>query len=196
VPGEGSPTASILFIGEGPGATEDKQGRPFVGRAGKLLDELLAAVTLKREDVFITNVVKCRPPENRDPQPDEVEACRPYLEAQIELINPRVIVTLGRHSLLRFFPEGRISKDHGRMFRWNDRILYPLYHPAAGLRSSTVMQAIREDVKRLPEAVIESLRVTSRARDDQDAGPASPPPEPEQPNSETGGDDQQQLNLF
>lgn len=196
MPGEGSPTASILFIGEGPGATEDKQGRPFVGRAGKLLDELLAAVPLKREDVFITNVVKCRPPENRDPQPDEVEACRPYMEAQIELINPRVIVTLGRHSLLRFFPEGRISKDHGRMFRWNDRILYPLYHPAAGLRSSTVMQAIREDVKRLPEAVIESLRITGSSRDDQDSGPASPPPEPEQPDRETGGDDQQQLNLF
>ena len=158
VPGDGSPVASILIIGEGPGFNEDQQGLPFVGRSGKLLDELLAQVPLSREDVFITNVVKCRPPDNRDPQPDEVAACRPYLERQMELLNPKVIVTLGRHSLLRFYPEGKISKDHGKILRWNDRILFPLYHPAAGLRNPAVKRDLQEDIMRLPEALRESLR--------------------------------------
>ena len=158
VPGEGSPTAQIMFIGEGPGYNEDQQGRPFVGRAGKLLDDLLASVPLTRSDVFITNVVKCRPPENRDPQQDEVEACKGYLDAQIRLIDPRVIVTLGRHSLARFFPDARISRDHGKMMRWDGRIVYPLYHPAAGLRSADVLEKLKDDFKRLPAAVVESLR--------------------------------------
>jgi uracil-DNA glycosylase family 4 len=163
VPGDGSPVASILIIGEGPGFNEDQQGLPFVGRSGKLLDELLAEVPLSRQDVFITNVVKCRPPDNRDPKPDEVAACRPYLERQIELLDPKVIVTLGRHSFLRFYPEGKISKDHGKILRWNDRILFPLYHPAAGLRNPAIKLDLQADVLRLPEALRESLSMSATA---------------------------------
>ncbi len=163
VPGDGSTVASILIIGEGPGFHEDQQGLPFVGRSGKLLDELLAAVPLSRQDVFITNVVKCRPPDNRDPQPDEVAACRPYLDRQMELINPKVIVTLGRHSYLRFNPDGKISRDHGKILRWKDRILFPLYHPAAGLRNPAIKRNLQEDVLRLPEALRESLKVSIKA---------------------------------
>ncbi len=187
VPGDGSPVASILIIGEGPGFNEDQQGLPFVGRSGRLLDELLAEVPLSREDVFITNVVKCRPPDNRDPQPDEVAACRPYLERQMELLNPKVVVTLGRHSLLRFYPEGKISKDHGKILRWKDRILFPLYHPAAGLRNPAIKRDLQEDVLRLPEALRESLRVSVRASDRTSdeapvpgpMGPVSPEPDDE-----------------
>jgi len=157
VPGDGSPVASILIIGEGPGFNEDQQGLPFVGRSGKLLDELLAQVPLSRKDVFITNVVKCRPPDNRDPLPDEVAACKPYLQRQLDLINPKVIVTLGRHSLLRYYPEGRISKDHGRIIKLDDRVLFPLYHPAAGLRNPAIKRDLQEDVMRLPEAIREAL---------------------------------------
>lgn len=160
VPGDGSSVASILIVGEGPGFNEDQLGLPFVGRSGKLLDELLATVPLSREDVFITNVVKCRPPNNRDPLPDEVAACRPYLESQMQLLNPKVIVTLGRHSLLRFCPGGKISNDHGKILRWRDRILLPLYHPAAGLRNPAIRQDLRKDVLMLPEALRESLRET------------------------------------
>ena len=163
VPGDGSPVASILIIGEGPGFNEDQQGLPFVGRSGKLLDELLAEVPLSRQDVFITNVVKCRPPDNRDPQPDEVAACRPYLERLMELLDPKVIVTLGRHSYLRFFPNGKISRDHGKILRWNDRILFPLYHPAAGLRNPAIKSELQKDMLRLPEALRESLRVSLEA---------------------------------
>ena len=169
VPGSGSASAGILIIGEGPGFNEDQQGLPFVGRSGKLLDELLAAVPIAREDVFITNVVKCRPPDNRDPLPDEVVACRPYLERQMELLDPRVIVTLGRHSLLRFYPEGKISKDHGKILEWEGRVLFPLYHPAAGLRNPAIKRDLQADVLRLPEALRESIRLSA---------PASTLPEP------------------
>ena len=160
VPGSGSPTASILIIGEGPGFNEDQQGLPFVGRSGKLLDELLATVPLSREDVFITNVVKCRPPGNRDPLPNEVAACRPYLERQMKLLDPKVIVTLGRHSLLRFYPEGKISKDHGKILEWEGRILFPLYHPAAGLRNPAIKIELQQDILKLPEALRESIRIS------------------------------------
>ena len=170
VPGEGSSSAAIMFIGEGPGSNEDQQGRPFVGRAGQLLNEMLATVPLKREDVYITNVVKCRPPDNRDPQPDEVAACWPYLEAQIALLRPRVIATLGRHSFGRFFPEAKISRDHGRILKWRDIIVFPLYHPAAALRSGAVMEALAADFKKLPQALVESLR-SAPARQ-----AAAPPP--------------------
>ena len=129
-----------------------------MGRAGQLLEEMLASVPMRRGDVFITNVVKCRPPENREPAPEEVAACAPFLDAQIRLLNPRVIVTLGRHSLARFFPESRISADHGRILRWRDRVVLPLYHPAAALRSTAIRAALEADFRRLPEAVIESLR--------------------------------------
>ena len=197
VPGEGSSTAAVMFIGEGPGFNEDQQGRPFVGRAGKLLDDLLGSVPMRREDVFITNIVKCRPPDNRDPLPDEVNACSGYLKAQIELLNPRVIATLGRHSLLRFVPDARISRDHGTIMRWQGRVIYPLYHPAAALRSTQVMQATVEDFRRLPEAVRAALSSVGPAAPD-DGGPL-----PENQPVHTAGvddpddqDDQQQLTMF
>ena len=161
VPGSGSSKAQILIIGEGPGFNEDQQGLPFIGRSGKLLDEMLAAVPLSREDVFITNVVKCRPPDNRDPLPDEVAACRPYLERQMELLNPKVVVTLGRVSMLRFHPTGKISEDHGKILEWEGRILFPLYHPAAGLRNPAIKRELQQDVLKLPEAVIASDRISA-----------------------------------
>ena len=161
VPGSGSSKAEILIIGEGPGFNEDQQGLPFVGRSGKLLDELLSAIPLTRKDVFITNVVKCRPPNNRDPLPNEVAACRPYLERQMELINPKVVVTLGRVSMLRFNPKGKISEDHGKILEWKDRILFPLYHPAAGLRNPIIKRELQKDVLKLPEALRQSNRISS-----------------------------------
>ncbi len=197
VPGEGSSTAAVMFIGEGPGFNEDQQGRPFVGRAGKLLDDLLESVPMRREDVFITNIVKCRPPDNRDPLPDEVSACSNYLNAQIELLNPRVIATLGRHSLLRFVPDARISRDHGTIMRWQGRVIFPLYHPAAALRSTQVMRATEEDFKRLPEAIRAALSAIGPAKPD-DGGP---PPEDQQVQSEEiedseDQDERQQLTMF
>lgn len=164
VPGDGSPNAAVMFIGEGPGQNEDEQGLPFVGRAGKLLDTLLGEVPLRRDDVFITNVVKCRPPGNRDPEPEEVSACMPYLEAQIELIDPRVIVTLGRHSMLRFYPQGKISNDHGRIINIGRRVLLPVYHPAAALRNPRLNETLRKDMRRIPEAVRESLLLRAAPR--------------------------------
>lgn len=151
VPGEGSTSPEVMFIGEGPGFHEDQQGRPFVGPAGQLLDQLLAFIGLKREDVFITNMLKCRPPNNRDPLPGEVEACRPYLEKQIELLNPKVIATLGRHALTYFFPQETISKAHGKARRWNGLIVYPLYHPAAALRQQSLRAVLENDFKALSE---------------------------------------------
>lgn len=131
-----------------------------MGRAGHLLDELLASLQIQRSDVFITNVVKCRPPENREPAPEEVAACAPYLEAQIRLLNPRVIVTLGRYSLATFFPQARISAEHGRILRWRGRVVLPLYHPAAALRSTSIKATLETDFKRIPEAVLEALKAT------------------------------------
>jgi len=156
VPGSGNPTADILFIGEGPGKNEDLQGEPFVGAAGRLLEEMLAAIKLSRKDVFITNVVKCRPPDNRDPEPDEVLACtEPWLNAQVELINPKLIVTLGRHSLERFIPGKRISECHGKPMRaaapgGTRRVFYPVYHPAAALYQGSLKETLMTDFKRIP----------------------------------------------
>jgi len=157
VPGEGKATSGLMFIGEAPGFNEDRQGRPFVGRSGRLLDELIAKIPQRRECVYITNVIKCRPPENRDPLPQEVKSCWPYLDQQINLINPKVIVTLGRHALMRFFPEARISRDHGRILRWRNRVVFPIYHPAAALRSSQVKKALEDDMLKIPEAILASL---------------------------------------
>jgi uracil-DNA glycosylase family 4 len=151
VPGEGSPTAQIMFIGEGPGYHEDQQGRPFVGPAGQFLNELLASIGLKREDVFIGNVVKCRPPNNRDPQPDEIAACDGYLRRQIAAIRPRMIVTLGRFSMAKFFPGETISKIHGQA-RTRDGVIYvPMYHPAAALHQPALRRFIEDDFRKLPE---------------------------------------------
>lgn len=137
VPGEGSPAARVLFIGEGPGKKEDETGRPFVGRAGQFLNEMLASIDWQREDIFIANVVKHRPPENRDPLPDEVAACWPFLARQIAILQPQLIVTLGRHSLARFFPTAKIGEVHGTPLQRDGQIFLPLYHPAAALYSPT-----------------------------------------------------------
>ena len=149
VPGEGSRSADIVFVGEGPGFHEDQQGRPFVGPAGRLLDELLASVGLDRKDVYITNMIKCRPPNNRDPLPGEIEACKPYLDEQIEMIAPKVIVALGRYSFSKFFPDEPIGKARGKPRRWNGLIVYPMYHPAAALRNGSLRTALERDFQSL-----------------------------------------------
>ena len=150
VPGAGTPHTSIMFIGEGPGFNENEQGLPFVGQAGKLLDELLAEANLNRDEVFITNIVKCRPPKNRDPQVEELEACKPFLDQQITAINPDVIVTLGRISMSYFVNNGKISTIHGHSF-WSDgRMAVPMYHPAAALHQPSLRSVIKEDFSKLP----------------------------------------------
>jgi uracil-DNA glycosylase family 4 len=149
VPGEGNPTSAVMFIGEGPGMNEDRLGRPFVGRAGQFLDFLITSIDLQRGDVYITNVVKCRPPDNRDPMPDELAACRPFLDRQIALINPRVIVTLGRHSLGAFFPGEVISRVHGIVRKKGDRVFFPMYHPAAALHQQRYRETIVADMQKL-----------------------------------------------
>jgi DNA polymerase len=171
VPGEGDPKARVMLIGEGPGWHEDQQGRPFVGNAGKFLNELLAKAGLKREDVFITNVVKCRPPGNRDPLPDEIAACAPYLDRQIATIDPEVIVTLGRFSMARWFPGERISKIHGQPKREGRRLIVPMYHPAAALHQAALRGAIEDDFAKLPKmlAEVEQQREAKAAKDEPPA---------------------------
>lgn len=153
VPGEGSPSAGVMLVGEAPGASEDEQGRPFVGRAGQLLDQLLAAASLDRGAVYITNVLKARPPRNRDPRPDEVAHSMPWLERQLALVAPRLVVPLGRHALLHFVAGAKISELHGQVVRSGDWALYPLYHPAAGLRSRGLRETLFDDARRLPAAL-------------------------------------------
>jgi DNA polymerase len=148
VPGEGSPRAKIVFIGEGPGLNEDTQGRPFVGNAGKYLDLLLSKADLKRQEVFITNVVKHRPPENRDPQPTEITACSTWLEKQIAAISPKIIVTLGKWSLNRYLPDKKISEVHGLPTRVQNVVVIPMYHPAAALRRGLVAKELEEDFEK------------------------------------------------
>ncbi len=191
VPGEGDPHARILFIGEGPGFHEDKQGRPFVGPSGRFLAELLASINLERKQVFITNVVKCRPPENRDPEPDEIKACDDYLDRQIAAIRPKVIVTLGRFSMAKFFPGERISSIHGRARKKGDYICVPMFHPAAGLRNPQTMEQMKQDFKKLPIVVAEARRL---AASEAAAAPAEPvkPLTVEKPEDEPP----QQLSLF
>src|SRR2546421_11209470 len=163
VPGEGNPQAKLLFIGEGPGFHEDQQGRPFVGPSGQLLQELLKSINLKREDVFITNVVKCRPPDNRDPLPSEIDACNDYLDRQIAAIQPLVIVTLGRHSMAKFFSGEKISAIHGRARKKDGYICIPMFHPAAALRTESYKIALREDFKKIPLALAEAERLASES---------------------------------
>lgn len=161
VPGEGNPDAKIMFIGEGPGYHEDRLGRPFVGQAGKLLDKLLQLIEVKREDVFIGNMVKHRPPGNRDPFPEEIEACQPFLDEQIEIIDPKIIVTLGRFSMNKFLPGEFISKIHGqaRFVEFGDkkRIVIPMYHPAAALRNAKIMAEIKDDFEKIPQFLEEEI---------------------------------------
>ncbi len=149
VPGAGPVDAEVMFIGEGPGFHEDQQGLPFVGSSGQFLDELLANAGIDRESVYISNVVKCRPPGNRDPKPEEVAACKPYLDRQIELINPKVIVTLGRHSMARAFPNDKISRVHGQPRQVGEQVYFPMYHPAAALHQPSLRQTVEADFDRL-----------------------------------------------
>jgi len=158
VPGEGNPDAAVVIVGEAPGANEDKQGRPFVGQAGRSLDALLAEAGLEREDVFITNVVKGRPPGNRDPKADEVAHSWPWLEAQLAVIEPELVVPLGRHALRRFAPELKIGEVHGTATEAGGRRLFPLYHPAAALHNRSLHATLVEDAGRLGE----HLRQTAR----------------------------------
>lgn len=149
VPGEGNPKADIMFIGEGPGATEDKTGRPFVGRAGKFLDEMLQSIDLKREDVFIANMVKHRPPGNRDPQEDEMDACRHWLDEQIKIINPKVFVPLGRYAMSKFIPGRIISQEHGNLYSRGGKVYFIMYHPAVALYKGSMRPVLLEDFQNL-----------------------------------------------
>jgi uracil-DNA glycosylase family 4 len=164
VPGEGDPETEVVFVGEGPGFNEDRQGRPFVGRAGDLLVKLLASIGWRREDVFITNVVKCRPPENRDPQPDEIAACAPFLRRQLEVLDPAVVVTLGRYSMGTFMPGARISQAHGTVRPVDpatgaaSALVFAMYHPAAALRSPAIERESYADIAAVPSALIDSRR--------------------------------------
>jgi uracil-DNA glycosylase family 4 len=170
VPGHGNPDAEVMFIGEGPGWHEDRQGLPFVGAAGQFLNEMLQSIGLSRDEVFITNIVKCRPPGNRDPLPDEIAACSAYLDAQIAAIKPKVIVTLGRFSMARWFPNERISRIHGQPRRFGDVVVVPMYHPAAALHQSSLRATIEADMAKLPQ-ILEEARREAAAED------APPPPQ-------------------
>ncbi len=187
VPGEGPANAEVMFIGEGPGFHEDQQGRPFVGPAGEFLNELLASAGLKRADVFIANVVKCRPPGNRDPQPEEIAACSAYLDRQIAQINPKVIITLGRYSMARFVPQGKISAIHGRARRIDGRVVVAMYHPAAALHQPALRDAIEDDFRRLPQILADAQKQAEPARKPDKSGPQ---------NGDGDGDGAEQLSLF
>lgn len=167
VPGEGPLDADVMLIGEAPGANEDRQGRPFVGQAGQFLEELLAAAGMKRAEVYICNVLKCRPPANRDPQPDEIAACRDYLDEQVALIDPLMVITLGRYSMARYFPRMAISRIHGQFKNIEGRCYVPMYHPAAALHQQNLRDVILDDFRAVP-------RILERARTTRT--PVEPPP--------------------
>lgn len=190
VPGEGNISTKILFIGEGPGMNENETGRPFVGMAGNFLNELLDTAGVRRKDVFITNVVKCRPPQNRDPLPEELSACALFLDRQIEIIDPLVIVTLGRFSMARYFPLQRISSIHGEG-KWIDgRMVVPMFHPAAALHQPKLRESIIEDFKKLPSYLHEAAQQveTIDVADEQ--------PQIDSPDDVTPMADDGQLSLF
>jgi DNA polymerase len=184
VPGEGPADAEIMFIGEGPGFYENEQGRPFVGAAGKFLDDLLAQAGLKRQQVWITNVVKCRPPGNRDPLPDEVATCNQYLERQITAINPSIIITLGRYSMGRFMPGAKISAVHGQMRKVGERYVVAMFHPAAALHQASLKPAILADFGKLPLLLEQARKGLGRIATDVER------PQP------AAGEDPKQLSMF
>jgi uracil-DNA glycosylase family 4 len=212
VPGEGDPETEVVFVGEGPGFNEDRQGRPFVGRAGDLLVKLLASIGWRREDVFITNVVKCRPPDNRDPQPDEIAACAPYLRRQLEVLDPAVIVTLGRFSMATFMPGARISQAHGTVRPVDpatgaaSATVFAMYHPAAALRTPAIERESYADIAAVPGTLIasrarrEAATVEAATVVTTESAPTTltPEPEPDQtPATSTLTDDATpQLTLF
>jgi len=160
VPGDGNPEAEIVFIGEAPGRSEDKEGRPFVGAAGKFLAEMLLLINLKREEVYITNIVKYRPPNNRDPLPEEKKACREWLLEELKIILPKVVIFLGRHAMNNFFPDLQISKAHGKLLvksfaGMSTKYFFPLYHPAAALYDGSMREVLKEDFKKIPKVLKE-----------------------------------------
>ena len=157
VPGEGNPESNLAFIGEAPGAVEDETGRPFVGRAGKLLENLLGRIGYKREDVWVGNIIKHRPPGNRDPMPDEIRACAPYLDLQLRIMAPLLVVTLGRFAMNYFYKEGKISTNKGQLIKTDKYHIYPVYHPAAGLRNPTMLRSLEGDFLKIP-AVLEDIQ--------------------------------------
>lgn len=169
VPGEGSPNAGVMFIGEGPGYWEDQKGRPFVGQAGKLLDNLLGSIGFKRGEVFIGNVLKHRPPGNRDPLPEEVEACKGWLDKQIKIIQPKIIVTLGRFAMDKFIPNGKITRIHGQphFVNWQGAriIVLPMFHPAAALRNTNIMEQTKEDFKTIPRVLEKKIKIDEGPRE-------------------------------
>jgi len=179
VPGEGPEDAEIMLIGEAPGMHEDRQGRPFVGAAGAFLSDLLTAINLSRKQVYITNILKCRPPGNRDPLPEEINGCAHWLTRQIEVIRPRMIVTLGRYSLARFFPGKTIGKVHGTAYRRDGTIYFAMYHPAAALHQQSLRQTLLDDMAKIPLFLSE-------------AEAAPPPPADNADNEERP----QQLSMF
>lgn len=159
VPGEGPEKPQIVFIGEAPGFHEDQQGRPFVGQAGQFLEQLLKSIGLKRSDVYICNVIKCRPPENRDPLPMEIKNCQKWLDRQLELLSPRMVVTLGRYSLARFFPGETISRAHGKARKQDNVIYFAMYHPAAALHQQSLRQTIEADMLKIPSLLAQAEEV-------------------------------------
>jgi uracil-DNA glycosylase family 4 len=207
VPGEGNPDTEVVFVGEGPGQNEDRQGRPFVGAAGTLLQELLGMIGWAREDVFITNVVKCRPPNNRDPEPDEMAACEPYLRRQLGVLDPALLVTLGRFSLQTFMPGDRISRVHGTA-RPIDPATgaraatgYALYHPAAALRQGSLKETMQRDMAAVPEVLIRAraARAAESATEmpaTTDPAEADAPRTPDQPKDVPMTDADDQYGLF
>ena len=181
VPGEGDPSTEVVFVGEGPGFNEDREGRPFIGRAGDLLVKLLASLGWRRSDVFITNVVKCRPPDNRDPQPDEIAACSPYLTRQLQILDPAVVVTLGRFSMARFVPGAKISQVHGAIRPADpdtgarNALVLAMYHPAAALRTQAIERESYDDIAGLPGALIASRTRRSEPSEPPAPARAAPP---------------------
>ena len=171
VPGEGPDNAKIMLIGEAPGFHEDRQGRPFVGAAGKYLDELLGTIGIKREQVYIANVIKCRPPQNRDPLPEELAACKPYIDKQIELISPKVIITISRFAMVPWFPDKKISDIHGTPKKFGSRVVLPMYHPAAALHQPSLKRVIEEDFKKIPQILKEigNLKVEAEEKNEPPA---------------------------
>ena len=185
VPGEGDPDTEVVLVGEGPGFNEDREGRPFIGRAGALLVRMLGSIGWQREDVFITNVVKCRPPDNRDPQPDEIAACAPFLRRQLEVLDPSVVVTLGRYSMGTFMPSARIGQAHGTTIPADpatgarDALVFAMYHPAAALRTQALEQVSFEDIARVPAVLITSRE--RRAAHAEAGEPAATPNDADAP---------------
>ncbi|MDF1499286.1 MAG: uracil-DNA glycosylase [Anaerolineales bacterium] len=170
VPGEGPARAELMFIGEGPGFHENEQGKPFVGAAGRFLEELLEGIGMSREEVFIGNVVKCRPPGNRDPEQQEIEACAKYLERQIDAIDPKVIITLGRFSMARYFPDAKISRIHGQPAEIDGRLIVPMFHPAAALHQPSLREVVEADFAKLPALIAGEASV----QEAEDAPPSNP----------------------